>query len=175
MQTISSLKESAISAFRKTHEASKPHLKRRVIPFKEALDNLKTSKNGVATCAAIRSFGKCRKEIALFDSDFLANLGQLNMSDVQTPIKLMPLMLCASHWEKTMYHNALFLDWLSTYGSKQENPHYESIVVDYQSAVALDDEQASVLSTTVPPKPSEESLERAASPQTSSTNGKFLD
>jgi hypothetical protein len=31
------------------------------------------------------------------------------------------------------------------------------------------------LSTTVPPKPSEESLERAASPQTSSTNGKFLD
>ncbi|KAN0089832.1 hypothetical protein V8E51_018411 [Hyaloscypha variabilis] len=170
MPTLSSLKESVISALRKPHEASKPRFKRRVTPFKEALDNLKTSKNGVTTCVAFHSFGKCRKEIALFDSDVLANLGQLNMADVQTPIKLMPLMLCASHWEKTMYHNALFLDWLSTYGSKQENPHYESIVVDYQSAVALDDEQASVLSTTVPPKPSEESMERAASPQISSTN-----
>ncbi|KAE9363006.1 hypothetical protein N431DRAFT_433228 [Stipitochalara longipes BDJ] len=170
MPTISSLKTSVFSALRKPHEASKPRLKRRVIPFREAFNNLKTSKNGVVTCVAFHSFGKCRKEIALLDLDFLANLDQLNMADVQTPIKLMPLMLCAHHWEKTVYHNALFLDWLSTYGSKQDNQHYESIVVDYQSAVAIDDEPASALSTPPPSKPLEEDPIGVASSQNSFTN-----
>jgi len=141
MPNLSAPKNSAPSALRTSHDAPKPRLRQRVLPFSEAYENLKTSTNGLVTCVAFHSFGKCRKEIALLDSDILARLDQLNMADVQTPIKLMPLMLCSSHWEKTIYHNALFLDWLSIYGSKHDTKHYENIVVDYQSAVAIDIEE----------------------------------
>jgi hypothetical protein len=141
MPNLSSFTSGVIAALRNPNEDSKARPKRRVLPFNEAFENLKRAKSGVAHCAAIHSFGKCRKEIALPDANFLANLDQLNMADVQTPIKLMPLMLCSSHWEKTVYHNALFLDWLSTYGSKHDSQHYENIVVDYQSAVAIHDEE----------------------------------
>lgn len=171
MPTISSFKKSVISALRSPNEGPKPRLKRRVIPFSEAFENLKNAKNGVVTCVAFHTFGRCRREIALLDSDFLANLGQLDMNDVQTPIKLMPLMLCANHWEKTVYHNALFLDWLVIYGSKQDSQHYESIVVDYQSAVAIDDEQGSASSIPVPSKQPEEDIEEATFPQEPFTNG----
>jgi hypothetical protein len=139
MPSLSSLKHSVVSAFRTPHEGNKSH-RRRVIPFNEALENLKTSQSGVVTCAAFHFLGKCHKEITLFDSDFLSNLDQLNMADVQTPMKLMPLMLCSTHWERTVYHNELFLDWLSIYGSKKSNQQFENIVVDYQSAIAIDDE-----------------------------------
>jgi hypothetical protein len=175
MPTISNLKKSVISALRKNpDEGSKPQLKRRVIPFDEAFSNLKTSKSGVVICVAFHSFGKCRKEIALPDSDFFANLGQLNMADVQTPIKLMPLMLCSSHWKKTIYYNLLFLDWLSTYGLKQDNQHYESIVVDYQSAVAIHDQQASVSSIPMSLEPLAEDLARLAAENNASTDSELF-
>jgi hypothetical protein len=106
---------------------------------------LRASQTGFVTCAAFNSLGKCRKEITLFDSNFLANLDQLDLADVQTPIKLMPLMLCSTHWGKTVYHNALFLDWLSVYGSKKDKQHFENIVIDYQSAIAIENEEHSLL------------------------------
>jgi hypothetical protein len=153
MPNLSSFTSGVIAALRNPNEGSKARPKRRVLPFNEAFENLKMAKVGVAHCAAIHSFGKCRKEIALPDANFLANLDQLNMADVQTPIKLMPLMLCSSHWEKTVYHNALFLDWLSTYGSKHDNQHYENIVVDYQSAVAIHDEECHAANNASPSEP----------------------
>jgi len=144
MPSLSGLKNSVISALRNPHETNKPRLRRQVIPFNEALENLRTSETGFVTCAAFQYFGKCRKEIPLVDSNFLANLDQLNMADVQTPIKLMPLMLCSNHWEKTIYHNALFLDWLSVYGSQHNNQYFENIVIDYQSAIAIENEEHSL-------------------------------
>jgi uncharacterized protein YfaS (alpha-2-macroglobulin family) len=132
------------------------------------------SKSGVVTCAALHSFSKCRKEITLFDSDFLANLDQLNMANVQTPMKLMPLMLCSSHWEKTVYHNALFLDWLSTYGSKQATQHYENIVVDYQSAIAIDDEENSVSNIPISAEDTVTKQERPALAPNTSTDGELF-
>jgi hypothetical protein len=152
MSTLSALKNTFISAIKSPHQNHKPRSRQRVISFKDALENIKTSQTGFVTCAAFHSFGKCRKEIALFDSNFPANLDQLNMADIQTPIKLMPLMLCSTHWEKTVYHNALFLDWLSTYGSGQDNQHYENIVIDYESAIAIDNEEHSLLDVTLSSK-----------------------
>jgi hypothetical protein len=144
MPTLSAFKDSFLSALKNPHEVHRPRPRRRVISFNEALENLKTSQTGFITCAAFNSFGRCHKQVALADSNFTANLDQLDVTDVQTPIKLMPLMLCSSHWEKTVYHNALFLDWLSVYGTKQDHPHYESIVVDYQSAITIDNEEQSM-------------------------------
>lgn len=152
MPTLSGLKDSVRSVLRNPHDAYKPRPKKRTISFNEALENLKNSRNGCVTCAAFHSFGKCRKEIYLSDSNFLANLNQMNMSDIQTPLKLMPLMLCSSHWKKSIYHNTLFLDWLFVYGSKQDNQHYESIVIDYQSAIAIDEEDNSPSEDPVPDK-----------------------
>jgi hypothetical protein len=144
MPTLSAFKNSFLSALKNPHEVHRPRPRRRVISFNEALENLKTSQTGFITCAAFHSLGRCHKHITLADSNFTANLDQLDVTDVQTPIKLMPLMLCSSHWEKTVYHNALFLDWLSVYGKKQEHPDYESIVVDYQSAITIDNEEQSM-------------------------------
>ncbi len=61
----------------------------------------------------------------------------------------MPLMLCSSHWEKTVYHNALFLDWLSTYGSKHENQRY---VREHscQLAVPIHDEEYHTANNSIP-------------------------
>jgi hypothetical protein len=135
---------------------------------------LKTSQTGFVTCAALNPLGKCRKEIPLFDSHFLANLDQLNMADVLAPIKLMPLMLCSNHWEKTVYHNALFLDWLSVYGSKQDNQHYENIVIDYQSAIAIDNEEQSLSGVTITSKSMAGDQGRPASAPNSPTKGKLF-
>jgi hypothetical protein len=174
MSNLSSLKSRVISALRNPHESSKPRLKRRVLPFNEAFENLKMSKSGVVTCVALHSFGKCRKEITLFDSDFLGNLEQVNMADVQTPMKLMPLMLCSSHWEKTVYHNALFLDWLSTYGSKKDTQHYENIVIDYQSAIAIDDEEHSMPNIPMSAEGVADKQEGPASARKTSTDGELF-
>jgi hypothetical protein len=173
MPSLSGLKNSVISALRSPHETNKPQLRRRVIPFNEALQNLRTSETGFVTCAAFHSFGKCRKEITLGDSNFLANLDQLNMADVQTPIKLMPLMLCSKHWEKTIYHNALFLDWLSVYGSQHDNQHFENIVIDYQSAIAIENEEHSLPQIHVSPVSTAEPERRPASTPCSPTRGKL--
>jgi hypothetical protein len=159
MPNLSTLKSNVIAALRHPHDGSKLRRRRRVISFTEAFENLKNSvENGSVTCAAFHSFGRCRKDIDLDDSTFFANLDQLNMADVQSPIKLMPFMLCFAHWEKTVYHNALFLDWLSTYGSKQDNQlnqHFESIVIDYQSAIAMDNEENSLSDVPNSSKPME--------------------
>jgi len=144
MPTLSILKSSLLSALKNPHDVNNPRLGRRVISFDEALSNLKSAKTRSAPCAAFHRFGRCRKDIPLGGIDLLTNLDQLNMADVQTPIKLMPLMLCSTHWGKTIYNNALFLDWLSMYGSQKDNQHFENIVVDYQSAIAIDDETSSL-------------------------------
>jgi hypothetical protein len=149
MPALSALKNSVLSALKSPREGNHTRLGRRVISFDEALGNLKSAKTDVAPCAAFHRFGRCRKEIPLRESNFLTNLNQIDMNDVQTPIKLMPLMLCSTHWGKTIYNNALFLDWLSIYGSKKDNQHFENIVVDYQSAIAIDDEVPSLLSAPV--------------------------
>jgi hypothetical protein len=174
MSTLSALKNSVISAFKGPHDGHKQRSRRRVISFNEALENLKTSRTGFVSCAAFNSFGKCRKEIASLDSDLLTNLDQLDMADVQTPIKLMPLMLCSTHWEKTVYHNALFLDWLSVYGSRQENQHYENIVIDYQSAIEIDNEEHSLSRVSVASKPIAGNQERPASAPNGPTESKLL-
>jgi hypothetical protein len=144
MPTLSALKQSVLSTLSRPNEGNKSRLGRRVISFDEALGNLKSAKTGVTPCAAFHRFGRCRKEVFLGESNFIANLNQLDMTDVQTPMKLMPLMLCSGHWGKTIYNNALFLDWLSIYGSKKDNEHFGNIVVDYQSAIAIDDEVPSL-------------------------------
>ncbi|KAH8645983.1 hypothetical protein BGZ60DRAFT_570792 [Tricladium varicosporioides] len=148
--TLSDLKNTVKSAIRSPHDGNKPQNKRRVTTFKEALENLRNPQNVPITCSAFRSFGKCRKEINLIDSNLPAILEGLDMADVQTPMKLMPLMLCSAHWEKTVYYNALFLDWLSVYGSKQDTQHFESIVVDYQSAIALQQEERTSEERSIP-------------------------
>jgi len=174
MPNLVAFKDKVISAFKSPHENHKPPSRRRVISFNEALDNLKTSQTGFVTCAAFRSFGRCRREITLIDSDFLVNLDQLDVTNVQTPIKLMPLMLCPTHWEKTVYHNALFLDWLSVYGSKHDHPHYENIVVDYQSAVVIDNEEHSLPKDAISSISTSENQEKPTSAPNSPTKSKLF-
>jgi hypothetical protein len=60
-------------------------------------------------------------------------------------------MLFSSHWEKAIYHNALFLDWLSVYSSQHDNQYFENIVIDYQSAIAIEDEQRPPIKIPVSP------------------------
>lgn len=110
MLTLSAFKNSVKTALKVPHNGYKSRSRRQVITFNEALENLKTSQTGFIISAAFHSFGRCRKEITLLDSNFLANLDQFDLTDIQAPIKLMPLMLCSTHWGKTVYHNALFLD-----------------------------------------------------------------
>jgi len=172
MPTFSAFKNSVKSALR--HDVHKPRSRRRVIPFNEAFENLKASQTGFVTCAAFNSRGKCAKEITLFDSEFLANLDQLDMADIQTPMKLMPLLLCSTHWEKTIYHNALFLDWLSGYGSKKDNEHFENIVIDYQSAIATENEEHSLSEVPIPSKSIAGNQERSASAPNSPTKGRLF-
>ena len=160
-----------MSAFKSSHEGYKTRSRRRVISFDEALESLKGSQTGFVVCAAIHSFGRCRKEITMLSPQFHANLDQLELSDVQTPIKLMPLMLCSTHWGKTVYYNALFLGWLSSYGSKQDHPHFENIVIDYQSAIAIDSAEQS-LSEAVVPSSSISYEEMPIPAPSSSTRGK---
>lgn len=150
MPSLSDLKSSVISALRNPHEATRQRSNRRVVPFDEALQNLKTPGTGFVTCAAFGTFGKCRKEIALTNPKFLSSLNELNMTDVQTPIKLMPFLLCSSHWEKTIYYNALFLDWLFVYGSRHDNQYFENIVIDYQSAVTIDNNETHMSHMPIP-------------------------
>jgi hypothetical protein len=173
MPSLSDLKNSLISALKNSQETNKPRSRRRVIPFDEALQGWRTSKTGIVTCAAYNAFGKCRKEITLGDFSFLVKLDQLDMADVQTPIKLMPLMLCSNHWEKTIYYNALFLDWLSVYGPQHSNQYFENIVIDYQSAIAIENEEHSVPHILVPPVSITEPEKRPASAPCSPTKGKL--
>lgn len=173
MPSLLGLKNSVVSALRNSHETNKPRLKRRAIPFNDAFKDLRASKTGFATCAAFHSFGRCRKEIALGDSSFLANLDQLNMADVQTPIKLMPLILCSNHWEKTIYYNALFLDWLSVHGSQHNKQYFENIVIDYQSAIAIENEEHSIPQILVSPVSTADLEKRPASAPCSPTRGKL--
>ncbi|KAH8598784.1 hypothetical protein B0O99DRAFT_614165 [Bisporella sp. PMI_857] len=144
MPAFSTLKNSFMSALSSSYDAQKPRARRRVVSFNEALNNLKATQTGIVTCSAFHSLGKCRKEIVLEDLDFIASLDEIDLADVQTPIKLMPLMLCSTHWEKTVYYNALFLNWLSIYGSKHDSQHYENMVIDYQSAVTIDNNEHSI-------------------------------
>lgn len=169
MPTFSAFKNSVKSALR--HDAHKPRSRRRVIQFNEAFEKLKASQTGFVTCAAFNSLGKCPKEITLFDSEFLANLDQLDMADIQTPIKLMPLLLCSTHWEKTVYHNALFLDWLYSYGSKKDKKHFENIVIDYESAIATENEEHSLSEVPISSKAIAGNQERSASAPNSPTKG----
>lgn len=170
MPNLLAFKNSVVSALKSPHEGYKPRSRRRVIPFNEALENLKASQTGFVSCAAFHSFGRCRKEITLIDS----NLNQLDVTDVQTPIKLMPLMLCSAHWGKTVYYNALFLDWLSVYGSKQDHPHYENIVTDYQSAVVIDNEEQSLPKIATSSRSVPENQGRPVSAPNSPINGKMF-
>lgn len=174
MPTLSDLKNTVRSAIRSPHDGSKPRGKRRVISFKEALENLENSQNGPITCSAFHSFGKCRKEISSIDSNLPAILDGLNMADVQTPIKLMPLMLCSAHWEKTVYYNALFLDWLSVYGSKQDTRQFENIVVDYQSAIAIDHKERASEEMSIPSIAVSDDQRRPVSAPSSPTKGNLL-
>jgi hypothetical protein len=96
------------------------------------------------------------------------------MADIQTPMKLMPLLLCSTHWEKTVYHNALFLDWLSGYGLKKDNEHFENIVIDYQSAIATENEEHSLSEVHIPSKSIAGNQERSASAPNSPTKGSLF-
>jgi hypothetical protein len=145
MPNISALKN-VISTLKVPPGAYKPRLGRHVLSFKQALENLRICNTGSVRCAAFRPIGgQCPKEISLADFDFLANMDQLDISGVGTAVKLMPLMLCPTHWGKTVYYNALFLDWLSSYGSKQTTQDQEDIVTDYQSAKVINDGQQEIL------------------------------
>jgi hypothetical protein len=174
MPTLSTFKNSVKTALKVPHNSYKPRSRRQVITFNEALENLKTSQTGFVICAAFHSFGRCRKEITLLDSDFLANLDQFDLTDIQAPIKLMPLMLCSTHWGKTVYHNALFLDWLSVYGSKQDHPHFESTVVDYQSAIVIDNKESSLPNIATSSRSTPDNQGRPVSAPNSSPKGKLF-
>jgi hypothetical protein len=115
--------------------------------------------------------GQCSKEIPLADYDFLGNLDQLDIAEVGTAVKLMPLMLCSTHWGKTVYYNALFLDWLSSYGSKQSVQDHEDIVTDYQSAKVINDGEQNGLG---PSTLDVNDQERSASAPGSQAAGKIL-
>lgn len=146
----------------------------KVISFNEALESLKASQTGFVTCAAFHSFGRCRKEVTSIESNFLANLDQFGITDIQTPIKLMPLMLCSMHWGKTVYYNALFLDWLLVYGTEQDHPHSENIVVDYQSAIIFDNKENSLSKLAISSRSTQETQGKPVSVPNSLTKGKLL-
>lgn len=174
MSTLSAFKNSVKTALKVPHNGYKPRSRQQVITFNEALENLKTSQTGFVICAAFHSFGRCRKEITLPDSNFLANLDQFDLTDIQAPIKLMPLMLCSAHWGKTVYHNALFLDWLSVHGSKQDHPHFENTVVDYQSAIVIDNNESSLPNIAISSRYTPENQGRPVSAPSGSTKGKLI-
>jgi hypothetical protein len=174
MSTFSAFKNSVKTALKVPHNGYKPRSRRQVITFNEALENLKRSQTGFVICAAFHSFGRCRKEIALLDSNFLASLDQFDLTDIQAAVKLMPLMLCSTHWGKTVYYNALFLNWLSVYGSKQDHPHFESAVVDYQSALVIENKENSSLDIAMSSRSTSENQGRPVSAPNSSTKGKLF-
>ncbi|KAL2073076.1 hypothetical protein VTL71DRAFT_10400 [Oculimacula yallundae] len=176
MSSFSAFKTGFKAALKVPKDTRKPRSRRQVLTFNEALEDLKTSQTGFVICAAFRSFGRCRKEIPLLDSKFLANLDHMDFSDVQAPIKLMPLMLCSTHWGKTIYHNALFLDWLSVYGSKQDYPQFENIVVDYQSAIMIHTRESSSPDMAISPRSISEGQERPIStPNTINRDQNYLE
>ncbi|KAH7314198.1 hypothetical protein BKA65DRAFT_542243 [Rhexocercosporidium sp. MPI-PUGE-AT-0058] len=173
MSAFSNFKSSVKAALKVPHTGHTLRSRQQVITFNEALEALKSSQTGFVTCAAFNSFGRCRKEISLLESNFLASLDQMDLTGVQTPVKLMPLMLCSTHWGKTVYYNALFLDWLSVHGSKQdhpqfENPQFENTVVDFQSAIAVDSNESCCLNIATSSGSTPESQGRPVSAPTSS-------
>ena len=134
-----------IPALPNPFEAHKPKLRRQVLSFEQALENLKHAKSGTVRCAAFHTFGQCSKEILLAHSDFLAHPDQLSIVDVRFVVKLMPLMFCPTHWEKTVYYSAMLLDWFSFTGSGLDIQDYENIVIDLESAKVINEEKCSPL------------------------------
>lgn len=139
-----------IPALQNPNETNKPRLRRQILSFEEALENLKNAKDGSVKCAAFHSYGRCHKDIRFDHLYFLALLGQLSITDVGSVVNLMPLMLCPTHWEKSVYYISMFLDWISHPGLRLDTQDYENIVVDLESAKVIKEEECSALETSVP-------------------------
>ncbi|RDW91028.1 hypothetical protein BP5796_02193 [Coleophoma crateriformis] len=127
-----------IPALTDPSEASKPRLCRNVQSFQDKIDELRNLKTDSIRCGAIPSHGQCRKETPIRDSEVLRNLDQLDISDSETRLKLIMLMLCDTHWAKAIYTLALFLDSESLCNLKLNTERVEDTITDYESSIAID-------------------------------------
>jgi hypothetical protein len=174
------------SSTKNTQSADKPRWRKRTLSFEEALDRLKRSTGSSTECVAFRTLGRCHRQIKLIDSHhvFIARLNHRNITEEKTAVGLIALMLCPEHWAGTAFHYSLYLEWLNSHGPKPNKQYYENIVVDYESARAIDDRTTSIPEDTsvaadagVVETPSVSSLEttqRAITPNNEISNNPFI-
>ncbi|RDW58124.1 hypothetical protein BP6252_13535 [Coleophoma cylindrospora] len=127
-----------IPALTNPSEAPKPRICRNVQSFQDKIDELRNLETHSIRCGAIPSHGQCLKEIPTRDSEVLRNLDELDMSDSETRLKLIMLMLCNTHWAQAIYTLALFLDSESARGLKLNPERVKDAITDYESSKAID-------------------------------------
>ena len=144
--SVKSSFKTIFSSTKNAQSADKPRWRKKTLSFEEALDQLKRSTGSSTECVAFRTLGRCRKQIKLIDLHhvFIARLNVRNITEEKTAVGLIALMLCPEHWAGTAFHYSLYLEWLNLHGPKPNKQYYESIVVDYESARAIEDRTASL-------------------------------